>query len=359
MRIYPHMQDTGGFFITVIEKTSEIRAKPEDTTNTVPKASVAALATELDARKNSNGEPYQKLESLDDLVVPDQEAEAEAAKNASVAQAVHQLPYSATLDSTEAITHVKREADDLEEELPAKRVKLADGSEALIGDRPVHQPARSVAEEHVDTSGDSTSATIATPSQSAPVSSLLPKKKKVVQEEPFKYLDGKHEELEPIYKFYEVSERFPRDRFMVRNAEGTPTRTVYYTSALARDILTMNEGHGMKFVHCGVKMFVKQDAQRENVCRWRIQTDGLKIISPFLGPARSVTLTERATLHRLLVEMFPRIDGDGWKKLGEIGERVKDIQMGCSILHIEPNGKEGGLTYVLNPIPKLFIPFSN
>jgi hypothetical protein len=144
----------------------------------------------------------------------------------------------------------------------------------------------------------------------------------------------------------------------VRNAEGTPTRTVYYTSALARDILTMNEGGGMKFVHCGVKMFVKQDAQRENVCRWRIQTDGLKIISPFLGPARTVVLTERETLRTLLVEMFPRIDNDGWKKLGEIGERVKDIPMGCSILHIEPSGKEGGLTYVFVPFPpELLIKF--
>ncbi|KAJ5314415.1 uncharacterized protein N7443_001299 [Penicillium atrosanguineum] len=343
MRVYPHMQDTGGFFITVIEKTSEIRAKPEDTTNTVPKASVAALASELDARKNSNGEPYQKLEALDDLVVPDAEADAEIAKNASVAQAAHQLPYSATLDSTEAI---KRDADDLEDELPAKRTKLDNGSEVLIGDRPVHQPAPSVATEHVDTPGDSTPATTATPSQTAPGSEFPKKKNKIVQEEPFKYLDGNHPELEPIYKFYEVSERFPKDRFMVRNAEGTPTRTVYYTSALARDILTMNEGGGMKFVHCGVKMFVKQDAQRENVCRWRIQTDGLKIISPFLGPARAVVLTERETLRTLLVEMFPRIDNDGWKKLGEIGERVKDIPMGCSILHIEPNGKEGGLTYV-------------
>ncbi|OQD78711.1 hypothetical protein PENDEC_c001G01216 [Penicillium decumbens] len=344
MRVYPHMQDTGGFFITVIEKTSEIRAKPEDTTNTVPKASVAALASELDSRKNSGGEPYQKLEALDDLVIPDKEADSEVAKSASVAEASHQLPYSATLDSTEAATQVKRDADDLEEELPAKRFKLADGSEALIGDRPIHQPAPSVATEHVDTPGDSTPATTATPSQPAVVKSELPKKKKVVQEEPFKYLDGNHEELEPIYKFYEVSERFPRDRFMVRNAEGNPTRTVYYTSALARDILTMNERQGLKFVHCGVKMFVKQDAQRENVCRWRIQTDGLKIISPFLGPARAVTLTQRETLHTLLVEMFPRIDGDSWKKLGEIGERVKDIPLGCSILHIEPNGKENGLT---------------
>jgi multisite-specific tRNA:(cytosine-C5)-methyltransferase len=170
------------------------------------------------------------------------------------------------------------------------------------------------------------------------------KKKGPRQEEPFKYLDPNHEELVPVYDFYKLSERFPRDRFMVRNAEGLPTRTVYYTSALARDILVSNEGQGMKFVHCGVKMFVKQDAQRENVCRWRMQTDGLKIAEPWLGPERTVTLTKKETLRRLLVEMFPKVNDDAWKELGEIGERVKDIEMGCSILRVEPTGEEDGLT---------------
>jgi multisite-specific tRNA:(cytosine-C5)-methyltransferase len=333
MRVYPHQQDTGGFFITVLEKTSEIRAKPENS-NVIPKASVAALAAELDAKKTeTNGEPLEKLETLDELVTPDQEAEAEAAKNATVAQASHQLPYSATLNESTSVSLPKREASDLEEEIPTKRTKLDDGSEVLVGDRPVHTPAPSVG-TGIQTPGDSTPA--AAPTQL--------KKKGPRQEEPFKYLDPNHEELGPIYEFYKLSDRFPRDRFMVRNAEGLPTRTVYYTSALARDILTSNEGQGMKFVHCGVKMFVKQDAQRDNVCRWRVQTDGLKIAEPWLGPDRSVILTRKETLRRLLVEMFPKISDDGWKSLGEIGERVKDIPMGCSILRVEATGAEDGLT---------------
>ncbi|CAK44117.1 uncharacterized protein An01g12180 [Aspergillus niger] len=231
LRIYPHMQDTGGFFITVLEKVSEIRAKPEDSSKVIPKASIAALTEELDF-KQKNGD----------------EAQPQAA--------------------------------------PQKRKN--------------GQPI----------------------------------------EEPFKYLDPNQEELDPIYKFYEISDRFPRDRFMVRNAEAIPARTIYYTSSLARDILTANEKQGMKFVHCGVKMFVRQDVQRPEVCRWRIQTDGLRILNPWLGPARAVTLTKKETLHRLLVEMFPKVDGDSWTELGEIGERVRDIPMGCSILHIKPDADE-------------------
>lgn len=343
-RIYPHLQDTGGFFITVLEKQSEIRAKPEDSSKVIPKGTVAALTEELDFRQKhgESDETLQKIETLDDLVAPDQEAQIEAEKNASVAESSNQIPYSATLESSIANPSAKREPGDLEDEIPAKKTKLEDGSDVVIADRPIHEPPPAAGTE-VETPNANE-----TPQPTVPAESQAqPPKRKPGQpfEEPFKYLDANHPELDPIFKFYEASDRFPRDRFLVRNAQAVPTRTIYYSSALARDILIQNEGQGIKFVHCGVKMFVKQDAQREEICRWRIQTDGLRLLEPWLGPARSVVLTEKETLRRLLVEMFPMVDGDGWKELGEIGERVRDIPMGCSILYIEPTGKEGGLKY--------------
>lgn len=344
-RIYPHLQDTGGFFITVLEKHCEIRAKPEDSSKVIPKGTVAALTEELDFRQKhgESDEPLQKIETLDDLVAPDQEAQLEAEKNETVAQASHQIPYSATLESSVPNPSTKREPGDLEEELPAKKTKVEDGSDAIMGDRPIHEPPPAAGTE-IETPKATETAQPTVPAESQ----AQPPKRKPGQpfEEPFKYLDADHPELDPIFKFYQASDRFPRDRFLVRNAQAVPTRTIYYSSELARDILIQNEGQGIKFVHCGVKMFVKQDAQREEICRWRIQTDGLRLLEPWLGPTRSVVLTQKETLRRLLVEMFPMVDGDGWKELGEIGERVRDIPMGCSILYIEPTGKEGGLKYV-------------
>lgn len=344
-RIYPHLQDTGGFFITVLEKHCEIRAKPEDSSKVIPKGTVAALTEELDFRQKhgESDEPLQKIETLDDLVAPDQEAQLEAEKNETVAQASHQIPYSATLESSVPNPSTKREPGDLEEELPAKKTKVEDGSDAIMGDRPIHEPPPAAGTE-IETPKATETAQPTVPAESQ----AQPPKRKPGQpfEEPFKYLDADHPEIDPIFKFYQASDRFPRDRFLVRNAQAVPTRTIYYSSELARDILIQNEGQGIKFVHCGVKMFVKQDAQREEICRWRIQTDGLRLLEPWLGPTRSVVLTQKETLRRLLVEMFPMVDGDGWKELGEIGERVRDIPMGCSILYIEPTGKEGGLKYV-------------
>ena len=89
-------------------------------------------------------------------------------------------------------------------------------------------------------------------------------------------------------------------------------------------------------------MFVKQDAPSANVCRWRVQSEGMPLLHGYIGQERVVILRKKETLRRLLVEMFPKIVGDGWEKLDEIGERVRDMAMGCCVLRVEPRkGIEG------------------
>ncbi|KAL1844848.1 hypothetical protein VTK73DRAFT_1682 [Phialemonium thermophilum] len=127
---------------------------------------------------------------------------------------------------------------------------------------------------------------------------------------------------------------------MVRNATGEPAKSIYYTSALVRDILVLNEGRGVKFIHGGVKMFVKQDAPSAEVCRWRIQSEGMPILHGYVGAERVVVLRDKETFRKLLVEMFPKIADGGWERLGEIGERVRDIPMGCCVLRVEPDGSD-------------------
>jgi len=129
---------------------------------------------------------------------------------------------------------------------------------------------------------------------------------------------------------------------MVRNAQGEPAKTIYYTSALIRDILTENEGKGIKFIHGGVKMFMKQDVQGDGVCKWRIQSEGMPILEGYVGEERVVRLYKKETLRKLLIEMFPKLAEGAWKNLDEIGERVNNIGMGCCVLRIEPSASEDG-----------------
>ncbi|KAG9986693.1 S-adenosyl-L-methionine-dependent methyltransferase, partial [Aureobasidium melanogenum] len=99
-----------------------------------------------------------------------------------------------------------------------------------------------------------------------------------------------------------------------------------------------------KFVHSGVKMFVKQDAQGQDICRWRLQSEGLPIVEGWAGENRIIRCYKQQTLRKLLIEMFPRVSGEHWKELGEIGEKARDIGMGCCILRVEPSTQEDGFS---------------
>ena len=343
MRVYSHLQDTGGFFITVLEKKTEFKVRQEGETKAAepelaksePKTSILAVVDEIEAQPANGANPVEHIESLDDIAPP-QLNDGEVENPSAAARQNKENP------PTELISNRKRELDDIADaEMSVKRPKFRDEVDEAaprgLEDRQVHYPPPPGAELDI-TRPEAPEPPEPTP----PASNPMKKRNNQPFEEPFKYLDSDHDVLKTIYDFYHLHPRFPRDRFMVRNASGNPAKTIYYTSALARSILTENEGKGLKFVHCGVKMFVKQDVQKEDVCRWRIQTDGLPILETWIGEERVVRLHSRKTLRSLLVEMFPKVDGEGWKELGEIGERVRDITMGCCILRVETSEGEDG-----------------
>lgn len=91
-------------------------------------------------------------------------------------------------------------------------------------------------------------------------------------------------------------------------------------------------------------MFMKQDVQGEGVCKWRIQSEGMPILEGYVGEERVVRLYKKETLRKLLIEMFPKLSDGAWKELGEIGERVNGIGMGCCVLRIEPSDDADGFS---------------
>jgi multisite-specific tRNA:(cytosine-C5)-methyltransferase len=315
MRVYAHLQDTGGFFIAVLEKKSEFRARPEGEPK---KPVITAIVNEIESKPTpAPGENVApKIDAADALVKP------AAPSLEEVTPAARQNQENPASDAT---LPRKRSADEqaIEEvTAPAKKLKTDEPSNGDVPPRQVHLP----------------------PSQNPYRDNTETRAKRGGQqfEEPFKYIHVTHPEVQSIETFYSLSPRFPRDRFMVRNAEGEPAKTIYYTSALIRDILTENEGKGIKFIHGGVKMFMKQDVQGHGTCKWRIQSEGMPILEGYVGESRIVRLYKRETLRKLLIEMFPKVSDGGWEALGEIGEHVNKLNMGCCVLRVEPTGEEDG-----------------
>ncbi|KAI0999513.1 Multisite-specific tRNA:(cytosine-C(5))-methyltransferase [Podosphaera aphanis] len=310
MRVYAHLQDTGGFFIAVLEKLSEFRTTPES-------SNITTKHTQISTDDTTNFVPSLKDEN-------------------------ESLP-KVTIDSdipsptiTQAISGIKRSIDEanIDTNISLQEKKSKSASEVHISPNQTAEEPMILMAKPLDQPENLRNDS----------SEFRPNRNKHgAVEEPFKYIPNDHPEVLAIESFYKLSPRFPRDRFMVRNAEGQPAKTIYYTTTLIRDILTENEGHGIKFIHGGVKMFMKQDVQGPNVCRWRIQSEGMPILEGYVGEERVVRLHKKETLRKLLIEMFPKVADGAWQDLGEIGEQVKNIGMGCLVLRINPSSEDDGI----------------
>ncbi|KAK4552013.1 tRNA (cytosine-5-)-methyltransferase ncl1 [Recurvomyces mirabilis] len=379
MRVYPHQQDTGAFFIAVLEKLSEIRAKPENESKCMNKQ--WAFTAPVEAADPTKNTAFGEL--LADVENEQPDAHGHLRKHG--AEGIHGNGDLSAAERQNEIEDngLKRKAEELGEDpsLEPKKPKFGDEPADLVSTtnttRREHYPLPpsvamaveadgGVPGSEVIDSGDvkmENDADMKDAAETAPfdastadeIKAQLPRPNargdRQANVEAFKYLSSSHPELESIYKFYELHSSFPRDRFLVRNPAGDPVKGIYYSSQLVKDILTVNsEGKGMKFVHAGVKMFMKQDAQGQDICRWRIQLEGLPVIEGWVGEGRVIHLTKRSTLRKLLIEMFPRVgkakgeEKEGWELLGEIGEQVRDMGMGCCVLRVEPSENAEGFT---------------
>ena len=309
MRVYPHLQDTGGFFITVLEKKTDFKVRNENERKAAPVKSHSEIPTA------ETTEAKEEPVAVDALATAPEPTKVKEDVKEDVKEGVvkeEDVKEEVSVQDNVATNGSKRALEEASggEEQAAKKVKTE--SEPSTAAAPIVQPAEAVMK----------------PKKSGP------------PEEPFKFLDQSHPVIQNIKEFYGISTRFPDNRYMVRNELGEPAKAIYYTTALMRDILTENEGRGVRFVHGGVRMFMKQDAPSAEVCRWRIQAEGMPILQGYVGEPRVVHLRKKETLRKLLIEMFPRISDNTWRNFDEIGEQVRDIGMGCCVLRVEPDGDD-------------------
>lgn len=298
MRVYAHQQDTGGFFIAILQKKSEIKAKQiQDPKKTGP-TPVTSIVEEIRSQPEDKIAP--KVDAADEIVQP-----------------------AVTTASEDDDTSNKRKVDDVDEvgvssKKPKTKEDIEEVSEASTA---AHAAPPGAMLDAVTRPGDMRQSQRNRNAQQF--------------EEPFKYISASHPDINTVRTFYNISPRFPLDRFLVRNAMAEPAKTIYYTTSLIREILTENEGKGIKFIHGGVKMFMRQDVQSPAVCKWRIQSEGMPILQGYVGEERIVRCHKKETLRKLLREMFPKVSDGAWRDLGEIGERVRDVAMGCCVLRCE------------------------
>jgi multisite-specific tRNA:(cytosine-C5)-methyltransferase len=289
IRVYPHLQDTGAFFIAIIEKMDDIKIAQVQNPENAAKAQRAQTNVETTTDSSVPTPPENVIE-------------ADATKGET--------------DASDAAAPSKRKFEESDDTTPPKKAKTD--------------------EDSVDKPTENGSAKPATKD----VTSLKPENQS--QKEYFEYLSNGDATIASICDFFGIDSRFPRDRFMVKNKEGLSLNKIYYTSAFAKTIIDMNKDRGMKFIHCGVVMFVAhkiKDMDRTQA-PWRLQNEGIRILEPWASK-RIVKLDSKETLHQLIGEMFPKLPHEGDTGLGEVGDQLQKMDVGCCFVRIEKDEEKG------------------
>lgn len=312
IRVYPHMQNTGGFFVTVLSKKS---TTPEESQSLAPgmvRAMEAMAAGASDASSASGKRP----------------AEDEGEQEAKRVKAVEEkAPATDAQPETEAETPSVVPVDKHRADREAKR-------------RGHHKEGVAIG------------------------AGGMP-----YREDPFAYVNPTNAEVQSCVEWFGLH-NFPTANLLVRNPEQVPLRSVYLTSSSVRAIVS-GGGPGMgvhptmnplkiRLLNCGVKVFGRQEsvskatqapnamdvnadaqARRENVsasltCRWRVVSDSLHSMRPYL----SDKVVIRATLSDLaffIKEYYPVLENIP----GEVGERLRASAMGSYVLDIQPSEHDG------------------
>lgn len=249
MRILPHHQDTGGFFIAVLHKKSGLpwqRKQKELTPGCryfLPWEDVPDRKKPVAAREGH--EPEEENDSL----------------------SIEERPSEAEMQNTDAAS--------AEGEPPLKKLK-EDASETENKDDAVKAEA---------------SETPQNPNNNAKGRGSRKFKRGAFKEDPFIFLTDEDPILSHLRKYYNISMELPSHNFMIRCTEGKK-RHIYVLTPSAADIMKHNQE--LKVINTGVRVIsrssFKAGLTEESGSEYRLCQEGINIVRHYMS-ARVVPIT--------------------------------------------------------------------
>jgi len=262
LRIYPHLQDTGGFFIAVLEKApavnpSEDRVPKEPLDGKRPADSVEDLETsELKKPKLSDDVDGPSSEDIAEADDAEDENGADAGGDRGTAP---EMP----LDSTK-VPSVDRPL--ATENAPEKGKKVTKGAD-------IH-----------------------------------------FKENPYTFISSTDPIIQGCISKFNLKHDFPASNVLVRNPEGDAARSLYMTNDIVKSIVQHNDYTRIRLMTCGTKVLAKQEgsvSKREgSEPQFRILGEGLPVMLPYIEP-ECIIDADLAALKILMEGYYPVISGFG------------------------------------------------
>ncbi|KAI0826143.1 cytosine-5--methyltransferase [Irpex lacteus] len=278
MRIYPHLQNTGGFFVAVLER------KPSP--------------VHLPSSK-SIPEGKRQAESVEDLETAEPKkpkldlgVEQTAASPIEIDDDVADDPTTSTLEVIESVTIASTNLSDSIE--PSKQTR---GAKTKGSD--IH-----------------------------------------FKENPYTFLSPDDPVLQACISQLNLSQNFPAANMLVRNPTGDTIRSIWLTNDIVRQVIENNDYTRMRLMTAGSKVMAKQEgaaAKRDGaVSQFRILSEGLPAMLPYVKP--ETILTADVTSLRILMEnYYPVLSGFP----GPFRSAIEPKAAGCIIVKFEKSQMEG------------------
>ncbi|KAJ2891322.1 tRNA (cytosine-5-)-methyltransferase ncl1 [Coemansia aciculifera] len=257
MRIYSHMQNTGGFFVAVLEKVAPI---------SVDEKRKEREAMEVDCAET----PAQDSSSAP---IPAQDASSAAptpAQDSSPAPAP--APKRARIEKDASDETAPQSSDHVSSEEAALQPRDSDNDNDT-SDEAAHLPY------YPDNPRDDPALT----------------------ENPFVFLDPSNSDMKSIISYYGIKESMSRNGYLSR-MEGESFRSVYFVSDSVRELMDL-AGQRLRVVNTGIRVF-SRNSTREAHCSFRLVSEGVPQLLPHL-PDRFVVEVSFADLRTLLNEVNP------------------------------------------------------
>ncbi|XP_044484350.1 RNA cytosine-C(5)-methyltransferase NSUN2-like isoform X2 [Mangifera indica] len=138
--------------------------------------------------------------------------------------------------------------------------------------------------------------------------------------------------ISSIKTFYGINESFMlNDHLVTRNSDAKHVKRIYYVSNSVKDILELNfrVGQQLKITSVGLKMFERQTSREGTAapCSFRISSEGLPVILPYITKQiLCASATDFKHLLQYKTIKFPDfVDA-------EFGENASKLMMGCCVI---------------------------
>lgn len=275
MRIVPHDQNTGAFFIAVLQKVSPLPAIQEK-----PKIDVGGKCAEPANHSLQDAQVLQinSSECADEEIL-EEASEENVNDNEPDTEDLEVSPVPNEEDSKE--TEEPHNVQNVEKKIPGKRKLQIQGKWRGV------DPVVFFKDEAI---------------------------------------------ISSIRDFYGIDEKFPFSGHLVtRNDDTSHVKRIYYISKSVKDVLQLNlsVGQQLKITSVGLKMFERQTARQgsDAPCAFRISSEGLPLILPYI--TKQILQASPADFKRILQDKDVKFDDFAD---AEFGKNVANLLPGCCVL---------------------------